>query len=364
MKKFVNFSLLLSLLVGFASMAAPTTALAGSVQAAAPQTYTVMVGAENVSRGISLMAYFPATLRIHVGDTVVWKQNSFEIHTVTFLAGTPMPQLVVPAPAGLPSPAMLNPEVAFPHPLSGAAYDGSTPANSGVMSLEPGNPQEYSLTFTKAGTYPYICIVHGEPMVGSIVVVDPSVAVPSPDAVANMAQKIIRNRLARANKYLGIARSQVPHQEKNPDGTMTHFVNIGYSKGQVMLMSFFPTKLVVHPGDTVVFMLGETNMLAPHTVTFLNGAEDIPLVTPTPDPANPNGPPLLLLNPQVVFPINPGQPLTRTGIFSSGLLDPTNPDPNSPKSFTLKIGDISGEIPYECLLHDSSGMTAVLKVVP
>ena len=140
MKKFVNIGLLLSLMVGLASMAAPTAALAQSAQAAAPQTYTVMVGAEKVSRGISLMAYFPATLRIHIGDTVVWKQNSFEIHTVTFLAGTKTPELVVNAPSGQPSPVMLNPEVAFPHPQTGAAYDGSTPANSGIMSLDPGQP--------------------------------------------------------------------------------------------------------------------------------------------------------------------------------------------------------------------------------
>jgi plastocyanin len=172
---------------------------------------------------------------------------------------------------------------------------------------------------------------------------------------------MIRNQLARANKLIGIARSQVPHQVKNADGTMTHYVEIGYSRGQAMIMSFFPQKLVVHPGDTVVFELGKANM-APHTVTFLNGAADIGLVTPAPNPDDPSGPPLLLLNPEVLMPINAGQPLTREGVYSSGFLDPTIP--GGPTSFTLKIGDISGDIPYECLLHDSSGMNAVLKVVP
>jgi plastocyanin len=361
MKKFVNFSMLLSLLVGFASMAAPTAALARSTQAAGPQTYTVMVGAEKVSRGIDIMAFFPATLRIHVGDTVVWKQNSFEIHTVTFLAGAPMPALVVPAPAGQPSPLMLNPQVAFPAAPADGMYDGSTFANSGVMSLEAGQPQQFSLTFTQAGTYAYICVIHGEMMSGNIEVVDPSVAVASPGAVAKLAHKVMRNQLARANKLLGIARSQVPHSEQNADGTTTHFVEIGYSKGQVDLMSFFPGKLVVHPGDTVKFELSETNM-APHTVTFLNGGEDIEFVTPVPNPADPSGPPLLLANPQVLMPINAGQPLTRDGVFSSGLLDPSIP--GAPTSFELKIGDISGEISYECLLHDLSGMTGVLEVVP
>ena len=361
MKKFANIGLLLSLLVGLASMAAPSVALARSAQDTTPQTYTVMVGAEKVSRGISLMAFFPATLRIHVGDTVVWKQNSFEIHTVTFLAGAPMPELIIPAPAGQPSPLMLNPQVAFPAGPADGMYDGSTYANSGVMSLDPGQPQQFSLTFTKEGTYAYICIIHGEMMSGTIEVVGASVAVPSPEAVAKMAHKMMRNELARGRRFIGAARSQVPHSIENADGTTTHFVSIGYSNGQVDLMGFFPRKLVVHPGDTVVFELSKANV-APHTVTFLNGAADIEFVTPAPNPDDPSGPPLLLVNPQVLGPINAGQPLTRDGVFSSGLLDPTIP--GGPTSFTLKIGDISGEIPYECLLHDSSGMTGVLKVVP
>jgi hypothetical protein len=102
--------------------------------------------------------------------------------------------------------------------------------------------------------------------------------------------------------------------------------------------------------------------VAPHTITFLNGAADIEIVSPVPNPADPSGPPLLLINPEVLMPIDAGKPLTSMGIYSSGLLDPSVP--GSPTSYTLKIGDISGNIPYECLLHDSSGMTGVLEVVP
>jgi hypothetical protein len=97
--------------------------------------------------------------------------------------------------------------------------------------------------------------------------------------------------------------------------------------------------------------------LAPHTITFLNGNEspDDLIVWPQDD-----GPPLLLVNPQVLFPHNADQPLIREGIFSSGILMAGNPPP----SFTLTIGDISGEEPYQCLLHDSSGMLGTLHIVP
>src|SRR4030042_1618421 len=143
--------------------------------------------------------------------------------------------------------------------------------------------------------------------------------------------------------------AQVPAPQHNPDGTTNYTVLIGWSQGQYDLMSFFPGKLVVHPGDTVNFMLSPMNV-APHTVTFLNGAPDISFVIPTP---NPPGPPVLLINPEVLMPIQPGQPLTLTGIYSSGFLAPGGPGPTS---YSLKIGDISGDIPYQCVLHDTSGM--------
>src|SRR5215472_6348056 len=73
------------------------------------KTFTVLVGAEDVSVGATVNAYFPDTLTIHVGDTVHWQRNTNEIHTVTFLAGTPIPDFLIAAPDGLPSPLMRNP---------------------------------------------------------------------------------------------------------------------------------------------------------------------------------------------------------------------------------------------------------------
>jgi plastocyanin len=100
------------------------------------------------------MAYFPATLHIHVGDKVLWQQNTHEIHTVTFLAGTPEPVLIMPAPDPFPPGSlMLNPQVAFPSAPPDGMYGGTTYANSGVMSTDPGNPIQFSLTFTQQGTF-------------------------------------------------------------------------------------------------------------------------------------------------------------------------------------------------------------------
>jgi plastocyanin len=355
MKRLPTISLIviLAFLFNAIGLAMPAAAAATSAQ-----TYTVLVGAENVPRATGVMAYFPATLHIHVGDTVLWQQNTHEIHTVTFLAGSDQPVLLMPAPNTFPPGSfMLNPQAAFPSAPSNGMYDGTTYANSGIMSTDPGQPTQFSLTFTQKGTYEYLCLVHGSMMSGTIVVESPSVNIPSPAVVLAQAQLMIKQQLARANALFGEAMSQVPAPKHNPDGTTSHTVLIGWSKDQYDLMDFFPGKLVVHPGDTVTFMLSSTNVAAPHTVTFLNGGPDISFITPIVPPI----PPILLINPEVLMPINPGQPLTRNGVYSSGLLDPLGP---GPYSYTLTIGNMSGDISYQCLLHDTSGMVATLKVVP
>lgn len=95
-----------------------------------------------------------ATITVPVGSTVTWtNQANNSPHTITFpVAGQPLPSL---------------PGDPFTPPMGGSTYDGTQVTNSGV--LEPG--KDYSLTFTKAGTYVYYCLFHDqEGMEGTIVV--------------------------------------------------------------------------------------------------------------------------------------------------------------------------------------------------
>ena len=63
------------------------------------------------------------------------------------------------------------PEVAFLRKPSGE-FDGTGYWNSGLMDIfEPDRPTSFSMTFTKAGIYPYICVVHlNLGMVGTVTV--------------------------------------------------------------------------------------------------------------------------------------------------------------------------------------------------
>jgi plastocyanin len=324
---------------------------------AAQKTYTVLVGAEDASVGATVTAFFPDTISIHVGDTVHWKRNANELHTVSFLAGTPIPSLVISAPPGLPSPLIFNPMGALPTAPAKGQYDGTTFANSGILGPDPGQFQSFDLTFTKPGTYSYVCLVHGTVMSGNIIVLPPHKHIPSPKEVEKEAHRLIAQAMADVPATIAAANLQVPPPTQNPDGTTTYNVLIAYCFNQLEITAFFPNKLTVHPGDTVVWTLSNADM-APHTVTFLNGnpGANFELTLP-------NG--VILVNPAVLDPQNAGQPLTGNGIISSGILSPFfGPAAVPTTSFSLKIGPISGQQPYECLIHDTSGMKGVLDIVP
>jgi hypothetical protein len=87
--------------------------------------------------------------------------TSNETHGVTFLAGTPLPQI---------------PDWYFSTPTTGTTYDGSAYFNSGPLyeTDAPGLNHSLTLTFTKAGTFGYVDVgdfILG--MRGSVIVTPP-----------------------------------------------------------------------------------------------------------------------------------------------------------------------------------------------
>jgi len=96
-----------------------------------------------VSRTATVMRYFPRNIHIHVGDTIVWANDTSEVHGFTFLAGQPLP----PIPGWYESSPTGN----------GVPYDGSSFFNSGPLyAADAGRNHSLTLTFTKAGTFPYV----------------------------------------------------------------------------------------------------------------------------------------------------------------------------------------------------------------
>jgi len=91
----------------------------------------------------SLLVFQPATIKVKAGQTVMWKNSSSEVHTVT----------------ADPSVAVNPKDVALPK--------GAKQFDSGY--LNPG--KTYEQTFRTPGTYRYVCTLHeAQHMIGQIIV--------------------------------------------------------------------------------------------------------------------------------------------------------------------------------------------------
>lgn len=119
----------------------------------APQvsTFAIVTGAQDQNQALQGLNFYPASLPIDVGDTVTWAFPTGEPHTVA----------IVPAGQNVPPPS--DPNVA--KPSGSTTTDGTVYSSSGFQLLGG----KYALTFTKAGTYTYHCLIHPG-MIGTIVV--------------------------------------------------------------------------------------------------------------------------------------------------------------------------------------------------
>lgn len=127
------------------------------------------------SVGLSdVMRFVPLTLNIGVGDTVTWSNNTFVPHTVTYAAGGAVPELILPEPtAGGPPNLVLNPRVLFPTGAPAASFSGDSYTNSGFFGVGPEStaPPNFALTFTKPGNYLFLCVLHADQGMTSLVTV-------------------------------------------------------------------------------------------------------------------------------------------------------------------------------------------------
>jgi plastocyanin len=354
---------------------------ASAAPANQPRNITVLVGAGQDTAVV--FGFFPATVRVRVGDTITWRMNDDDLHTVTFTAGVnpdhaaggeqnplgpggeTIPGLIVPRPGGGPMDVMLNPQVAFPSRAPGGpleTYSGNGYFNSGIMSkqsAEPGAPPNdtFSLTFDTPGTFPYMSIILPDRMLGTVEVVAADAAdVPDQAAIDAKANGEMAALLALVQQARGEAVA-LQRNDPGPGGSTIWFVRAGNSEFQsgdqrAQLVDFAPKDLTIRTGDTVVW--GSTLL---HTVTFVPIPPVPDFVVPVPQPA---GPPQLTINPQALAPAKPSPTFDPTQYYNSGLLGPI-----APGGFSWALAfDRPGTYEYVCIVHGPLGMKGTVTVVP
>lgn len=303
----------LALIVAF------VVALFGSLAAAGPASadgrghrdWQVQVGSESWDQEIQGMAFLPSEIFINEGDTIHWRANSAEIHTVTFLASGQSLQ---------PFDPFNDDEL---QQRGKNHYDGKSYYNSGIMANVdvPGFPtvKNYSLTFPWKGDFTYYCLVHGMVMKGAVHVRDRGTDYPYSQADYDRRSAAQEHSIIRDGEQLDESLAQ---QASN------HRVIAGGDDGVAMVMRFVQPTVTVHVGEKVVF--ANTGMGAPHTVTF--GTEPANIFAASGDPAHFTG-----------------------GDLNSGIMWPK-------AEFTVTF-EAKGTFRYICALHDYMGMVGKVKVV-
>jgi plastocyanin len=304
-------------------------------------TWTVAVGGADKDSSVVSSGFFPHTLTVTVGDTVHWVfDGQWLVHTVTFLSGS-VPPLPDVEQGGK---SYLNPRVVFP--AGGQTYDGAGYHNSGLPP-DPTKPFSYTLTFTKPGTFTYLCLLHpGQE--GQVVVKDRAGETPT-QATARGKQELAAALRAGDRAY----------RQWGPmvNGRTVTIRMIGDLGAHWSVLRFTPTPLVVPRGTTVIWDMRDSQEI--HAVTFPGGqgsATNFILPQPQPD-----GPPKLLENPQVVV-RNPATEYKGVGLASSGILLPPGTPGNRPTSYRLTFTQ-PGRFAYVCAIHAPQGMwgTVIVK---
>jgi plastocyanin len=348
--------LVLGLLIGVA----PRMAMAAPSAQNGPTTWTVLAGGQaevtqtdaGPAGAWQFLRFYPDKITINVGDTIIWKLNSAEMHTVTMS----QPQdnfagLIIPEP-GNTGNMMFNPQAVYPQ--GGSSYDGTVFTGSGQIGGGPSFPTEYQLTFTQEGTWDYFCAFHSV-MTGTVVVQAAGSAYPQTQAdidAAAQAQLQADTQAAMAAE----AQAQQVSTEPGPNGTTIHHVNVGYGNGTMAYMRFSPQDITVQAGDTIEW--DQKDVEAPHTVTFVSGGTEPELVLPQ---QQPSGPPNLILNPDVLNPAG-GSTYSGQGYFNSGFMWGTEVPLPGPRTYSL-VFDTPGTYDYMCVLHDPLGMVGTVTVL-
>lgn len=222
--------------------------------------WQVAVGAQSRDEGRQVLSFLPNEIWIHAGDSVTWKIETDETHTVTFLvSGQTRLPFIVGCPGTTPDES---------------SFDGSSCVNGGPQV----KGQVFTVRFPSVGNFKLVCLVHAN-MSGVVHVLDP--AEPPPHD-----QDFYDEQAWDRRRKLLSDRDQDQDADPEQNGSL-HEHEVAAGAGEIVataggsatisVVRFLHSPTVIHVGETVEW--SNSNPTAPHTITF--GAEPANLVPPS-----------------------------------------------------------------------------------
>jgi plastocyanin len=311
---------------------------AGSTSSAGPHAWKVTAGGSIEAQALQAEKFLPGSITINAGDSITWTLGA-NGHTVYFPGAAKVPDFVVPGK----SKGQLLFNSVFYYP-SGKAYNGSGPFSAGA--LEPGFRMSTTVTFTKPGTYTYLCAFH--PGMEGTVVVQPAGSVyPKTQAEYDALARQEAQSSYEAGRVLWSKNAAAGVRDS--DGKTRYTITlIGARESRFNSLRFQPQNLSIKTGDSVTWKTADPTDI--HTVTFPSGR--------TPDLELFQSNKTVIANPLVMNPAGDHLYAGR-GYFNSGIMDPT--DPQAVHEYTLKF-TAPGRFTYVCVVHAEFGMDGTITV--
>lgn len=304
-------------------------------QAQAPSSVTLRTAPNDPDDpNIAVLEFLPEEVSVLTGTEVSWTFDGPEPHSVTFF-----PEGQTPPPPGS------DPSLNEGNETEGEVT-GKELVNSGLRPFGPEKAKDFKATFSKAGTYNYVCVIHPL-MTGRVTVAEEA-------GKADTQDEITRRGDEEYARWLEEGRTAKQKLNSTPAGSVMQggqrvwTVEMGATTEHTDVLAFAPVKASIKPGDRVNFV---NNSGAPHTATFAGGTEL---------PQNPESP-----EAQGAAPGASPQTLAKTGFHNTGWLPPNSPSGSGPpiaaRTFSFEVPE-PGDYNYVCLLHLPSGMTGSISV--
>jgi plastocyanin len=295
------------------------------------------VGAQSHDKGKQVLGFLPDEIWIHAGDSVTWKIETDETHTVTFLV---FGQTRLPFTVGCPG---ITPD--------DSSFDGSSCVNGGPQV----KGQSFTVRFPTVGNFKLVCLVHAN-MTSVVHVLDPAEPLPHDqdfynDQAADQRRDLLRDR--DQDHDGNHERHERLHEHEVTAGAGEIVATPGGS-ATISVVRFLDSPTFIHVGETVEW--SNSNPTAPHTITF--GAEP---ANPVPPSANvkvdADGALHAVINSQTDS-VHSGfiaaAPQERIGLAQA---------PLSVTRFRVTFTH-PGVFNYLCALHDQLGMVGKVIVLP
>jgi plastocyanin len=292
----------------------------GSTSPQGPHSWSVAAGSSRANEALQALQFYPSSITVDAGDTVVWTSPSAEVHSIS-----------IPVPGATAPPAS---DPTAPGPVGGTTYDGTAYISSGFIA----GGATYSVKFTQPGTYTYYSIPQGF-VSGTVVVQSAGSVYPKSQFAYSIAgQTAIATDIAAAQASIAtipytpgskqIAAGVSPGGSAPANSTVMRFMD-----GPTMVDNLNTTIAV---GSSLTFSNRSNNV--PHTVTFPPAGQQ-PAAGPPDRPAS------------------GGTTYDGTATVNSGVIPPGG-------SFTLTFTK-AGTFNYYCLFHDGAeGMMGTVTVTP